>query len=167
VQRLSGELAAADAALAALRRELVATKGTLARTRATLLERDAELEALRRGTASAPEDAPAVPTLIPLEGAPPGAVRLGMRTRIGRAEDNELMLAAPSVSRHHAIVLATPRGVFVEDLNSVNGVYLNRKRVRQARLVDGDVLALGGVVFRYSGPPVAGPAPPGEASSSA
>ncbi len=159
VQRLSAELAAADAGLATLRRELAATKGALVRTRATLVEREAENEALRLGTpgAARADEAPSVPTLIPLEGAPPGVVRLGTRTRIGRAEDNEVMLDTPSVSRHHAIVIATPRGVFVEDLNSVNGLYVNRKRVRQARLVDGDVLALGGVTFRYGGPPVAPP----------
>jgi hypothetical protein len=169
VQRLSAELAVADGSLAALRRELAAAKGALVRTRATLLERDTELEALRRGAASAgaPTEAPAVPTLIPIEGAPAGAVRLGTRTRIGRADDNELMLDTPSVSRHHAIVIASPRGVFVEDLNSINGMYVNRKRVRQARLVDGDLLALGGVTFRYSGPSVAGPAPSDEATRSA
>ena len=97
-------------------------------------------------------DAPAVPTLLPLEGAPPRAIELGPRTRIGRAEDNELQLDELSISRHHAIVIAGARGVFVEDLNSINGVYVNRRRVRQARLADGDILALGGVSFRYRGP---------------
>ena len=158
VKRLSAELATADASLAKLRRELASVKGTLARTRATLAERDAELEALRAGMVagggSQPETPP-VPTLIVLAGAPPGAVLLGTRTRIGRADDNDLIVDAPSVSRHHAIVIAGARGVFIEDLNSVNGLYVNRKRVRQARLADGDLLGVGAVMFRYSGPAAA------------
>jgi hypothetical protein len=166
VKRLSADLSAADASLATLRRELAATKGALVRTRAMLVERDAEIESLRLGAHghAEPIEAPSVPSLIPLEGAPPGVVRLGTRTRIGRAEDNELMLDTAAVSRHHAIVIAGARGVFIEDLNSVNGLYVNRKRVRQARLTDGYVVALGGVTFRYSGPPVAA-APPSDGAT--
>jgi hypothetical protein len=155
VKRLSAELAAADVALGEVRREHAALGGALIRARTSLAERDAEIAALREQLAGdlprVAEPAP-VPSLMPLAGTLSGVVRLGLRTRVGRADDNELVLDTPSVSRHHAIVIASPRGVFVEDLNSANGLYVNRRRVRQAKLGDGDVVAFGGASFRYSGP---------------
>lgn len=155
VKRLSAELAASDAALTTARREHAAASGALIRARTALAEREAEIAGLRErlagSLAAAPEPA-AVPSLIPLAGTQCGVVRLGLRTRIGRADDNELALDVASVSRHHAIIIASARGVFVEDLNSANGLYVNRRRVRQARLADGDVVAFGGATFRYSGP---------------
>lgn len=143
VQRLSTRLAGAETQLVALRDQLACAEAALAAARAA--------SALRAAPAE-PSPEPPVPLLIPLTGAPAGAFRLGVRTRVGRADDNELKVDAPSISRHHAILINSVRGVFIEDLNSVNGVYLNRKRIRQARLADGDVITLGSVSFRYSGP---------------
>ena len=70
-------------------------------------------------------------------------VLLGQRTLIGRSEHNDLCLASPYLSRHHAVVVGTPEGYYVVDLNSVNGVLLNGSPVARAVLCDQDVLTLG------------------------
>jgi type II secretory pathway predicted ATPase ExeA len=70
-------------------------------------------------------------------------VTLGQRTLIGRSEHNDLCLPSPYLSRHHAVIVGTPEGYYVVDLNSVNGVMLNGRRVERTVLCDEDVLGIG------------------------
>ena len=70
-------------------------------------------------------------------------VTLGQRTLIGRSEHNDVCLPSPYLSRHHAVVIGTPRGYYVVDLNSVNGLVINGEQVDRAILCDEDVLGLG------------------------
>ncbi len=74
---------------------------------------------------------------------------LGRRTTIGRTPDNDLSIDAESISRHHAVVLATDTSTVVEDLNSTNGVFVNDVRVTRHELRAGDVLTIGKASFRY------------------
>ncbi len=62
---------------------------------------------------------------------------------IGRSPQSDLFLDDVTVSRHHARVLRDEGGFWVEDLNSLNGTYVNRKRIEQQRLFDGDELQIG------------------------
>ena len=62
---------------------------------------------------------------------------------IGRSPHSDLFLDDVTVSRHHARVLRDEGGFWVEDLNSLNGTYVNRKRVEQQRLFDCDELQIG------------------------
>jgi pSer/pThr/pTyr-binding forkhead associated (FHA) protein len=62
---------------------------------------------------------------------------------IGRSPNSDLFLDDVTVSRHHARVLRDEGGFWVEDLNSLNGTYVNRKRIEQHRLFDGDELQIG------------------------
>jgi hypothetical protein len=62
---------------------------------------------------------------------------------IGRSPHSDLFLDDVTVSRHHARVLRDEAGFWVEDLNSLNGTYVNRKRIEQQRLADGDELQIG------------------------
>jgi FHA domain len=62
---------------------------------------------------------------------------------IGRSPHSDLFLDDITVSRHHARVLRDEGGFWVEDLNSLNGTYVNRKRIEQQRLFDGDELQIG------------------------
>lgn len=65
------------------------------------------------------------------------------------------------ISRKHAALMLTNSGSrLVQDLQSVNGVYLNDVRVTQAELRDGDVLQLGGC----SNVPIGARLPPGGAN---
>ena len=70
-------------------------------------------------------------------------VTLGQRTLIGRSEHNDVCLPSPYLSRHHAVIVGTPEGYYLVDLNSVNGVLLNGQRIERAVLCDEDVLAMG------------------------
>lgn len=78
------------------------------------------------------------------------SVVLRGRTTIGRDRDNDLPLAMRSVSRHHAVLIPAFRAAFVQDLGSTNGVLVNQRRVRCARLEHGDVITFGGAQFRYT-----------------
>ena len=55
------------------------------------------------------------------------------------------------VSREHARVLREGALYFVEDMGSVNGTFVNSRRVTRAELANGDCLQLGPrVSFRFS-----------------
>ena len=70
-------------------------------------------------------------------------VGLRQRTAIGRSGHNDICLSSPYVSRHHAVIVGTPHGYYLVDLNSVNGVLLNGQRIERSGLCDEDVLGLG------------------------
>jgi hypothetical protein len=68
---------------------------------------------------------------------------------IGRGLTSDLRLEDVSISRRHAILVSRSQGTRVLDDRSSNGVYVNGRRVAEADLNDGDVIALGRVVIRY------------------
>jgi pSer/pThr/pTyr-binding forkhead associated (FHA) protein len=70
-------------------------------------------------------------------------IALRQRTLIGRSEHNDVCLASPYLSRHHAVIVGTPQGYYLVDLNSVNGVLLNGRKIERAALCDEDVLGIG------------------------
>jgi chromosome segregation ATPase len=74
---------------------------------------------------------------------------LGRRTCIGRTPDNEIQIDAGYVSRHHAVILASAQHCIIEDLNSMNGVLVNGRRVSRHPLRDGDTVTIGKSVFRF------------------
>jgi general secretion pathway protein A len=65
------------------------------------------------------------------------------RVIIGRTSDNDIPVDSKFISRHHCQITTTPEGSILEDLNSTNGVFLKKKRVRKHHLNDGDVIVLG------------------------
>ena len=71
--------------------------------------------------------------------------------RIGRHEDNELPLDDASISRHHAQIHRKRDGTFsISDLDSMNGVFVNDKRVSASPLKEGDLVELGDVSLRFT-----------------
>ena len=64
------------------------------------------------------------------------------RVLIGRAPDSEIHVSGKFVSRHHAQLVTSDGGCFVEDLNSTNGVTLNGKKILKQKLNDGDTIAI-------------------------
>jgi hypothetical protein len=68
----------------------------------------------------------------------------GERTTIGRSPDNDVFLDDVTVSRKHA-VLEQDGGEFrIEDLGSLNGTFVNRRRIDSAtRLESGDEVQIG------------------------
>lgn len=69
--------------------------------------------------------------MIDAGGAPPRAIALGTRhLSVGRGPDNDIVLPDPQISRHHALVWCTDAGVFLRDLGSANGTFVDEERVR-------------------------------------
>src|SRR5437868_7275067 len=62
----------------------------------------------------------------------------GPRTTIGRSPDCDIFLDDVTVSRAHAVLLERPEGFLIEDQGSLNGTFVNRRRVDSAVLEDGD-----------------------------
>jgi pSer/pThr/pTyr-binding forkhead associated (FHA) protein len=67
----------------------------------------------------------------------------GARTRIGRSPDCEIFLDDVTVSRNHAVLVEEDGHFFVEDQGSLNGTFVNRKRIDRAPLTEGDELQVG------------------------
>ncbi len=62
---------------------------------------------------------------------------------IGRSPDNDLPVDNPAVSNHHARVFFEAGRLVVEDLDSLNGTFVNDLRVERATLHDGDSIWIG------------------------
>jgi len=70
---------------------------------------------------------------------------------VGRSESCQIMLRDASVSRFHASLLRTSKGVWIVDLQSREGVVINGVRVKWAWLEDGDTVRIGqfSFILRY------------------
>lgn len=64
-------------------------------------------------------------------------------TRIGRSLAADVRFDDATVSRRHALIVSQPDGVRVLDDRSLNGVYVNGRRVEWSPLADGDEIAVG------------------------
>src|SRR5690348_3661938 len=85
-------------------------------------------------------------TLVVLSGAKKGTiVRLGDQARVGKADDNDLVLPDDTVSRHHCELVREGDAVRVRDLGSTNGTRVDGTRVTDALLSPGAVLKVGEV----------------------
>jgi hypothetical protein len=67
----------------------------------------------------------------------------GDRTRIGRSPDCDIFLDDVTVSRNHAVLVERNGKFYVEDQGSLNGTFVNRRRIDSAELTEGDELQIG------------------------
>jgi FHA domain/zinc-ribbon domain len=67
----------------------------------------------------------------------------GERTRIGRSPDCDIFLDDVTVSRNHAVLVEREGGYVVEDQGSLNGTFVNRRRIDNAALGNGDEVQIG------------------------
>jgi hypothetical protein len=72
-------------------------------------------------------------------------------TTVGRSPDCGIFLDDVTVSRKHAILRERDGKFFIEDQGSLNGTFVNRKRVESAQLDDGDELQVGKYRLTYFG----------------
>jgi len=74
---------------------------------------------------------------------------------IGRADDCEMQVKDPGVSRRHARLVMRGSKTIIEDLRGQNGTFVNGVRIRRrATLVPGDVIEMGKTLLRYDAPEV-------------
>jgi FHA domain-containing protein len=67
----------------------------------------------------------------------------GPRTLVGRSPDCDVFLDDVTVSRRHAEVLHDAERFTIRDLGSLNGTFVNRRRVESAELHDDDEVQIG------------------------
>jgi predicted component of type VI protein secretion system len=72
-------------------------------------------------------------------------------TTIGRIEDNSFQVPDASVSSHHCEIRLKGSEVWVKDLGSTNGTFINNERVNEAILKPSQILRLGQVEIRLEG----------------
>ena len=73
----------------------------------------------------------------------------GERVRIGRSPDAEIFLDDVTVSRDHALLVRRSGAWSLDDSGSLNGTYVNRRRIESHRLEDGDELQVGKYKLTY------------------
>jgi len=65
------------------------------------------------------------------------------RMTIGRRPDSDIFLDDVTVSRDHALIVRRGEDFHLDDLGSLNGTYVNRRRIDSHHLGDGDELQIG------------------------
>jgi hypothetical protein len=65
------------------------------------------------------------------------------RLTLGRRPDSDIFLDDVTVSRDHAVLVRRGSDYYLDDLGSLNGTYVNRRRIESHRLADGDELQVG------------------------
>lgn len=71
------------------------------------------------------------------------------RITIGRKHDCDIRLDCRNASRHHAQIFTVLRDDYVLDLDSMNGTFVNRKRIKKYSLETGDVITIGSYQLEY------------------
>ena len=74
------------------------------------------------------------------------------RMVLGRDDSCDISLDSRYVSRFQNLFMETAEGWLLIDLSSTNGCFVNGRRVREHRLRDGDLIAVGQHQMRFAGP---------------
>jgi pSer/pThr/pTyr-binding forkhead associated (FHA) protein len=101
-----------------------------------------------------PSPRPARGQLIVMNGPDRGhhyAISVG-RSELGRSPEAAIPITDVNVSRQHAALESTEQRVVLIDLGSVNGTWVNNRRLHgPCPLRDGDIVAVGTVLLRFRG----------------
>lgn len=90
-------------------------------------------------------------------------IPLRLPATIGRGRGQSIVLPHPLVSRQHCELFERDGQLMVRDLGSLNGTFVNNRRVTESPLRPGELLTIGTVTFRAIYEP-AGEAPPSAAT---
>jgi pSer/pThr/pTyr-binding forkhead associated (FHA) protein len=103
-----------------------------------------------------PDEEPAVeaPTAVTLTVDGTRHELAGPRALLGRSKECDVRISDPNVSRRHAELRQEGSAYWIVDLESTNGVLVNGRRQKRAKLDDGDTITLGStdVVFSLTAP---------------
>lgn len=70
-------------------------------------------------------------------------IRKGNSFSIGRLPDNHIVIDNVAVSGKHAKIISKGDVFYIEDLNSTNGTFIDKKRIDSRRLKDNDIISIG------------------------
>lgn len=112
-------------------------------------------------TAVIPDTPPAAPAaiaapsvasrrLIPLDDEGEAIALCRDIMTIGRTRGSDICISSRAVSRDHARLVMSQRGVTVFDMHSANGCFVNDEPVKRHKLRDGDVLRIGDRSYRFA-----------------
>ncbi len=71
------------------------------------------------------------------------------RTTLGRRPYNDVVIDNLAISGEHAVFQMTGNDVFIEDLNSTNGTYVNGKAAKKQQLLNGDTVEVGKYKIKF------------------
>jgi pSer/pThr/pTyr-binding forkhead associated (FHA) protein len=71
------------------------------------------------------------------------------KVSIGRTPEAGVFLDDVTVSRNHALLVRRRDGLYIDDLGSLNGTYVNRHRIESHALADGDEIQIGKYKLSY------------------
>ena len=69
---------------------------------------------------------------------------------IGRVESNNLRIDSTQVSREHCRIVRQHGELWVRDLGSTNGTFVNGQRIQEAKLEHGDILHVANIEFNFN-----------------
>jgi hypothetical protein len=75
----------------------------------------------------------------------------GERLTVGRRPDSDIFLDDVTVSRDHALLVRRGGDYYLDDCGSLNGTYVNRRRIESHQLADGDELQIGKYKLAFFG----------------
>ena len=67
---------------------------------------------------------------------------------IGRSSELDMVLVEDMVSRRHAKITVTNGQIFIQDLGSTNGSFVNGEKIKRARLSEGDRILIGTSIIK-------------------
>jgi hypothetical protein len=73
------------------------------------------------------------------------------KTTLGRRPYNDIVIDNLAVSGEHAVLQMVGHDVFIEDLNSTNGTYINGKAIKKQLLTNNDTVEIGKYKIKYQG----------------
>ncbi len=90
--------------------------------------------------------------LVVLKGPKRGSEHIvqGEVIRVGKGEDNDLVMSDETVSRYHFEIVRDAKGYLLRDLQSTNGTFLDGAEIREAYIRAGAVIAAGAAELKFS-----------------
>src|SRR5262249_36596667 len=67
---------------------------------------------------------------------------------VGRSSDLDMVLVEDMVSRKHARINLQTDGIWIEDLGSTNGTFVNGEKIKRSRLKEGDRILIGTSILK-------------------
>lgn len=78
-------------------------------------------------------------------------LRMNREIIIGRSSDLDMVLVEDMVSRRHAKLTSTDTEVYIQDLGSTNGTFVNGEKISRSRLSEGDRVLVGTSIMKVVG----------------